>query len=115
MERGCEETKGETQRHTVGDVLLGYQSDVRLGAVQGYTVPADAYECPLYKTNVRAGVLNTTGQVRRSVPCPDADPAKFSFHFSCAGLRPPLHCSIASCCLWRETDMHPKDAIVTPA
>ena len=50
--------------------MLGYQSDVRLGAVQGYTVPADAYECPLYKTNVRAGVLNTTGQVRRSVPMP---------------------------------------------
>jgi len=30
--------------------------------IQHYEPPAENYECPLYKTNVRAGVLSTTGQ-----------------------------------------------------
>eukprot|EP00960_Hanusia_phi_P026690 746392-Hanusia_phi.AAC.1 len=35
---------------------------IHFNPVQDYTPPPEDYECPLYKTNVRAGVLNTTGQ-----------------------------------------------------
>lgn len=30
--------------------------------LQDYKEPKEDYQCPLYKTNVRAGILNTTGQ-----------------------------------------------------
>lgn len=30
--------------------------------VQNYVPPKENYECPLYKTNIRAGILSTTGQ-----------------------------------------------------
>jgi dynein heavy chain len=30
--------------------------------VQNYAPPKENYECPLYKTNIRAGILSTTGQ-----------------------------------------------------
>ena len=29
---------------------------------EDYAAPRDEYQCPLYKTSVRAGTLNTTGQ-----------------------------------------------------
>jgi dynein heavy chain len=30
--------------------------------LQDYVEPVEDYQCPLYKTNIRAGILNTTGQ-----------------------------------------------------
>lgn len=35
---------------------------VHFTPVKDYEPPAGEYQCPLYKTNVRAGVLSTTGQ-----------------------------------------------------
>jgi len=30
--------------------------------IEDYQEPKEDYQCPLYKTNIRAGILNTTGQ-----------------------------------------------------
>jgi len=42
---------------------------VHFKPAQSYEPPPSEYQCPLYKTSVRAGVLSTTGQSTSSVLC----------------------------------------------
>jgi dynein heavy chain len=42
---------------------------VHFKPVQNYEPPAEQYQCPLYKTSERAGVLSTTGQSTNFVLC----------------------------------------------
>ncbi len=35
---------------------------IHFNPVPGYEPPATEYQCPLYKTSLRAGILSTTGQ-----------------------------------------------------
>jgi dynein heavy chain len=44
------------------EVILQAMPVIHFVPVQNYLPPKENYECPLYKTNIRAGILSTTGQ-----------------------------------------------------
>jgi len=42
--------------------MMSLMPVIHFQPIQDYQEPKEDYQCPLYKTNVRAGILNTTGQ-----------------------------------------------------
>lgn len=59
----------ETLDESEPGVMLAPLPIVHFKPCQGYKPPSTSYECPLYKTSVRAGVLSTTGQSTNFVLC----------------------------------------------
>jgi hypothetical protein len=46
----------------ITEMILQAMPVIHFVPVQNYLPPKENYECPLYKTNIRAGILSTTGQ-----------------------------------------------------
>lgn len=42
---------------------------IHFNPISNYEPPEEEYQCPLYKTSVRAGILSTTGQSTNFILC----------------------------------------------
>ena len=45
--------------------MMSQMPVIHVMPLQDYVEPAEDYQCPLYKTNIRAGILNTTRSIHQ--------------------------------------------------
>lgn len=75
LEGACWDTAAGCLAESQPGVMAAPLPVVHFKPAAGYTAPAEEYQCPLYKTSARAGVLSTTGcstnfVLCASLPCP---------------------------------------------